>query len=100
VALYFEWDPGKARRNLEKHRVSFELARLVFVDPFTETQADLGDGGEERWVTTGFVGIHLLVVVHCDREYTDARGARHSVVRIISARKATRHERETHRNYP
>jgi len=83
----FEWDADKARSNLEKHGVSFELARRTFDDalrgerPSDEDAAD----GEDRWVTTGLVaGVELIVV------YT----VREDKLRLISARKADRHERE------
>ncbi len=87
MALIFEWDPGKARANLRKHGVSFEEAATVFGDPLSLTIPDpVQVTGEERFIIVGrsFRG-RTLVVVHTER------GAQ---IRIISARRATRHERE------
>jgi hypothetical protein len=80
----FEWDGAKARSNLAKHRVSFEAARLVFDDPFALDLLEGGGGhGETRCILTGMANGILLTVVYIER------GAR---TRIISARRATRHE--------
>jgi uncharacterized DUF497 family protein len=89
MAVRFEWDPDKANSNLLKHGVSFELAIRVFADPFAVTGQDRIEGGEYRWQTFGMVeGVVLLMVAHADREDDGI-----PVVRIISARKATRNER-------
>jgi len=87
----FEWDPGKAEANLRKHGIAFEAARRVFTDGFAvETpDADL-PYGETRFVITGMVDGRVLRVV-----FTERNGR----IRIISARKATRHEqREYYRS--
>jgi len=87
--LRFEWDLEKARSNLRKHGVSFETAIRVFSDPFALTDQDRVEGGEYRWQTTGAVGgIFVLLVAHADREEDGTE-----VIRIISARPATRVER-------
>ena len=90
MGLIFEWDPNKARMNWGKHRVAFEEASSVFADPLSLTIADPlhSGGGEERFVTIGmsYRG-RALVVVHCDRG---------TVIRIISARRATRPERNAY----
>jgi uncharacterized DUF497 family protein len=87
--LRFEWDPAKAESNLRKHGVSFELAMRAFADPFAFTEQDRIEGGEYRWQTVGMVEDNLLLLVaHVDR---DEDGA--PVIRIISARAATRKER-------
>ena len=85
----FEWDPEKARRNLEKHSVSFEEARSVFFDPVSVTIPDLGHSFvEDRFIITGFSILQRqLVVVHMDR-----RGK----IRLISARIASRRERKNY----
>ena len=65
----FEWDPAKARQNLREHRVSFERAATVFVDPEALSEVDDEHGQrEERWVTLGLdrTGV-LLVVSHTFR---------------------------------
>jgi uncharacterized DUF497 family protein len=85
----FEWDLVKASANQERHGVSFVEAATVFFDPLSVTVADpLHSIDEQRFVITGLSYQHrLLVVVHADR------GDR---IRIISARLATRFERENY----
>lgn len=86
----FDWDPVKARQNLQKHGVSFERAAKVFLDPFAiSIFDDKHSEDEDRWVTIGAEASEvLLVVVHTFRNFD----AELSFVRIISARKATREE--------
>jgi hypothetical protein len=87
--LRFEWDPDKSAANARKHGVTFEEAESVFADE----QALLIDDpdhseAEERFVLLGLSArLRVLVVVHCYRE-DDA------VIRIVSARKATKPERQ------
>lgn len=89
--IRFEWDPDKAESNLAKHGVSFELATRVFDDPFAMTRQDRIEGGEYRWQTLGLVeGRLFLLVAHLIRD--EAGGT--EVIRIISARRATRAERK------
>lgn len=84
------WDQNKNRSNQVKHRVDFEVASLVFEDPFHLSILDRIENGEERWQTLGMVGsVVVLLVVH-----TFAEQGGEEVVRIISARKATQKERE------
>ncbi|MDE1918946.1 MAG: BrnT family toxin [Sphingomonadales bacterium] len=90
--MTFEWDPAKAASNLAKHRVSFELAQLVWNDPLYVLLPDRNDPetGEQRWHAIGTVGGQaLLLVVHT---YPNPDNEDH--VRIIGARKATSHERK------
>jgi uncharacterized DUF497 family protein len=85
----FEWDEQKNRENRRKHKISFELAREVFLDPFCFTVPDRVIEEEQRFWTVGSVGgVAILVVVHTLREESAQE-----VVRIISARKATPRER-------
>jgi len=87
--LRFEWDAAKAESNLRKHGVGFELAMRAFADPFALTEQDRIEGGEYRWQTLGMVDDNLLLLVaHIDREEHDV-----PVIRIVSARVATRRER-------
>lgn len=81
----FEWDNTKAAANLRKHGVGFDEAITVFLDPNALTVFDdYHSGDEDRFLTTGFSVVGRLVIVcHTDRG---------SVVRIISARKATQSE--------
>lgn len=61
----FEWDDEKAARNLARHGVSFEAARLAFDDPFAVVREDRRrDYGEDRYILLGMVENHLLAVVH------------------------------------
>jgi hypothetical protein len=86
--MRFEWDEVKNRRNLGKHRISFETARLVFDDPFALSIQDRVVEGEERWQTLGMIRGVIVVVAHT---YLEEGGE--LVIRIISARKATSTER-------
>lgn len=86
-----QWDDRKAASNLAKHRLSFELASEVFDDEFHVMNEDPFAVGERRFLTTGLVpGVGLVIVVHTlENENTPDE-----FVRIISARKAERHERK------
>ncbi len=87
-----DWDEQKSRANQAKHGVGFETAQHVFDDPHHLSIQDRFEGGEERWQTIGMVGgVIVLLVAHTHHEV-----AGEEVIRIISARKATRQER---RNY-
>jgi len=85
--LRFDWDPNKDLLNQSKHGVSFDEARTVFFDPHALVIDDPGHSVvEERFLILGHSRVpRLLVVAHC---YRTAAG----VIRIISARKATKHE--------
>ena len=87
--MRFDWDPSKASSNWSKHGVAFEEAGTVFDDLLSVTVEDsLHSDNEERLVTIGTTEFgRLIVVVHV--EYGD-------VIRIISARRATRQERRTY----
>jgi uncharacterized DUF497 family protein len=88
--MRFLWDEKKSRLNLAKHRISFETAALVFEDPHSISHFDGIKDGEERWQTLGVAGgAAVLLVAHSD--YEESGG---EVIRIISARKATPHERK------
>jgi len=92
MSLSFEWDPRKAAVNRRKHGVSFEDALSVFSDERARLIDDPDHSeDEERFLLLGLSNsLRLLVVAHC---YREAGG----VIRIISARKATREEQ---RFYP
>lgn len=88
--MLFIWDPEKARANIKKYGISFDLAVTIFQDPLHLSVLDGKDRGEERWVTIGVAGdSQTLVVVHLYREI-----ANNEVVRIISARRATKKEKK------
>jgi len=83
---HFEWDDAKAAANYAKHGVSFRRARLVFADPFGIAEYDdRNEYGKDRFTRIDMVeGTPLFV------SYTE-RGER---IRIISARRATKHEQD------
>ena len=89
--MRFEWDHAKSTANQKKHGVSFEEAREVFDDPLHLALLDERFGYfEERWVTIGSTKKRRIVVAA--NLYFDDEGE--EVVRIISAREATAHERK------
>jgi uncharacterized protein len=85
------WDRRKAWNNLRKHKVSFEEAETVFLDPLVLTKADPDHSLEERrFLTVGLSSKNRLVMV----AHTDDWGT----IRIISARLPTRRERYAYEN--
>ena len=90
--IHFEWDRKKAALNRRKHGVSFEEAQTVFYDEHALEFFDPDHSDrEDRFIMLGLkFQLRLLVVCHCVREAQSA-------IRIISARRATRHEAETYR---
>lgn len=86
----FEWDPYKAKQDLRKHKVSFDRAAEVFLDPLAISIYDEEHSSDEdRWITIGKEQINLiLVVVHSFHE----ENIDNSKIRLISARKATKEE--------
>ena len=88
--IRFEWDEAKNRSNRKKHGIDFETAQLVFEDPHCISFVERVSNGEERWHAIGSIeNIIVIVVVHTYREEVSDE-----VIRIISARRATRHERK------
>lgn len=87
MSLKYEWDDTKAISNLKKHGVTFEEVRTVFSDTLSKTIPDpLHPGQEARFVTLGMSDqARFLVVVHTDDV---------ECIRLISARRATIHERK------
>jgi uncharacterized DUF497 family protein len=87
------WTEEKNRRNKRDHGLSFETAQLVFDDPLAVSRVDPHPDGD-RWQTVGLVGTVALFVVHTWPEADPISGE--EVGRIISARKATSHERKAY----
>lgn len=87
--IKFEWDENKNTINKQKHKISFEEAKTVFYDEDALVIDDPEHSTEEeRFIILGFSQkANLLVVCHCYR-------ASDSVIRIISARKATKAEQK------
>jgi uncharacterized protein len=86
--MRFEWDEAKAVANLAKHGISFNEAATILGDTLGSTYPDSGRSqAERRWLTIGMSEAgRLLVVVHSEEG--------EQTIRIISARRATRKERE------
>jgi uncharacterized DUF497 family protein len=91
VQQQFEWDPKKALSNLRKHGIGFEAATVVFDDPYLLPEEDRDIDGEDRIQAIGVSGkqMLLLTIAHTVRYEDD----KETVIRIISARKATKQER-------
>ena len=88
--IRFEWHEAKNRSNKKKHGIDSETAQLVFDDPHCISFVERVSDGEEPWHAIGSIeNIIVIVVVHTYREE-----ASDEVIRIISARRATRHERK------
>jgi uncharacterized DUF497 family protein len=86
----FEWDAKKEVINLEKHKMDFEFATAIFLDPDRVVCEDNRfDYGEQRLITFGQIADRLHVVVYVEKD---------AVTRIISARKANKRERQYHEN--
>ena len=86
MKLKFEWDQEKAKANLKKHRVSFDEATTIFIDPFSVTIPDIDHSlSEQRYIDIGSSDNgRVLVVIYTERG---------SNIRMISCRKATPSER-------
>lgn len=91
--MRWQWTEEKNRRNQRDHHLSFETAQLVFRDPLATSQRD-PHPDEERWQTLGVIGHVVVFVVHTWPEPDPDTGE--EVGRIISARKATAHERRAY----
>lgn len=85
--LHFEWDPDKAAANFKKHGIDFSEAKSVFADERARIIPDPDHSeDEDRFVLMGLsLHLRLLIVCHCYRDDDD-------IIRIISARKATKSE--------
>jgi uncharacterized protein len=90
--IQFDWDTSKAAQNLKKHGISFDEAKAVFFDDFAIQFYDQEHSfAEDRFLMLGMsLQSRVPVVCHCER-------ANGEVVRIISARKATKREMNFYR---
>ncbi len=85
MEIRFTWNEAKAKRNLRLHKISFELARNVFNDPYVFTLDDCETGdGETRYHAIGYASGQLLAVV----VFVDLSQDSEERIHIISARKA------------
>lgn len=83
--MKFTWDEAKRRSNLVKHRLDFADAPAVFAGITITFEDDRFDYGEERFITLGMLKGVVVVIAHTERN---------EAVRIISMRKATKHEQQ------
>lgn len=90
--IRFEWDEAQNLANQHKHGISFEVASAVFLDPLFVSLKDRIVDGEQRWQTFGIVDGWLLVMAAHTVHEVDWRGETTEVIRIISARYASRKE--------
>ena len=91
--MLFEWDENKNRSNKAKHGISFEYACEIWLDPNYVIFEDRTSTSEARWNAIGLVDAQfVLLAVHTYRGLDD------DIVRIISARKATPHERRRYQD--
>ena len=93
LPIRWEWDEDKNQENRRKHRISFEVAKLVFNDPLAASRPDPFPT-EQRLRTIGEVLNLAIIVVHTEPKPDYARGE--AVGRVISARKAERRERNAY----
>lgn len=82
--MEFEWDEEKRRRNILKHRIDFADTCEIFGQRFLEFLDHRRDYGEDRWKAVGLMKGRLVTVVYTERG---------DVIRIISARRASSHEK-------
>lgn len=92
--IQFEWDEKKAKSNLKKHGIAFSEAQSVFDDDAARLIPDPDHSeDEERFILLGIsCSLKILVVVHCYRD-------KDSVIRLISARKATKSEENQYKEF-
>ncbi len=84
--MKFIWDEAKRKKNMEKHKIDFKDVINVFNNPYLSWIDDREDYGELREILIGDTGQTIVVVVYIDKE--------NKTIRIISARRATKHERK------
>ena len=94
--MKFEWSSEKNKFNIEKHNISFEAAKEIFLDPMQISKLDHRfDYFEERWVTLGSVTQDKILVVANMFFDEDVK----EIIRIISARRANQKEKEQFDDY-
>ncbi|HEY9800497.1 MAG TPA: BrnT family toxin [Leptolyngbyaceae cyanobacterium] len=89
--MQFEWDEVKNLENIRKHEIDFADVPEMFEAPMLIELDDRFDYGEDRWFGIGFLGNGVAVVVWTERQ--------NDVIRIISARRANRYERQRLEQY-
>ena len=81
--MKFDWDEAKRRFNIRKHGIDFLDVAKVFDGDILTIEDDRYEYGENRFITLGIIRDHVIVIAHTETE---------TLIRIISARKATRNE--------
>ena len=89
--MQFEWDEAKNLVNIRNHRIDFADVSEMFDSPMLIEPDERFDYGEDRWVGIGFLQNGVAVIVWTERQ--------NNVIRIISARKANRYERQRLEQY-
>jgi uncharacterized protein len=89
--MQFEWDDAKNVENISKHGIDFADISAMFKEDMLIELDNRIDYGEDRWVGIGFLGLGIAVVVWTEREG--------DTIRIISARRANRHEQKRLEQY-
>jgi uncharacterized DUF497 family protein len=84
--VQFEWDERKRRLNIQKHGIDFLDAVEIFQGPMLVSLDKRNDYGEDRYVGIGFIRAKVVVVVFTEKHP--------EIIRLISVRKATKHEEE------
>jgi uncharacterized DUF497 family protein len=84
--MEFEWDEQKNRVNIQKHGLDFADAADLFASPMLISLDEREEYDEDRWIGLGMLKTRVIVVVYTERD--------EDTIRIISLRKALRHERE------
>ncbi len=87
--MEFEWDEVKNQQNIVKHRIDFEDARRIFEKPLVVRADDRKDYGENRLIALGDLNGIVVTMVFTKRENS---------IRIISVRKANKHERKVYQD--
>ena len=89
--MQFEWDEAKNLENIRKHEIDFADVPPMFDGEMLIELDDRFDYGEDRWFGIGFLGSGIAVIVWTER--------RKNVIRVISARRANRHEQKRFEQY-
>jgi uncharacterized DUF497 family protein len=85
IGPVFEWDPEKSRTNANERQIPFSKVPAIFEGPLLARRDVRHEYGGERWIAIGLIGHVPVIVVYTKRNHR---------IRIISARRANRHERE------
>ena len=89
--MLFEWDDAKNERNIQQHSIDFLDVPALFDGPMLTERDGRMDYGEDRWVSIGMLSTVTAVVVWTERDG--------DIIRLISARKANKHERQRYEAY-